>query len=64
MSKPEVRQCCKKTPVWIFVYEDGRIYAICDEDYLSIAYRINVKHVINIKTHVSQTAKEAFGHYL
>ena len=60
-TKPEIRQCCKNAPVWIFVYSDGRIYAICDEDYHFKAYRYDVKFVINIKSKISQTAKEAFG---
>ncbi len=45
-----VKQCCATAPVWIFVYSDGRIFAICDDDYNSPSYRIGLKIIINIKT--------------
>jgi len=57
----KIKQCCNSSPVWIFVYADGRIFSICDEDYKSTAYRFDVIEVINMKSQISMTPEQAFG---
>ncbi len=57
----KVKQCCNGSPLWIFVYSDGRIFSICDEDFQSSAYRFGVIEVINIETRESFTPEQIFG---
>jgi hypothetical protein len=61
LQQNNIKKCCASSPVWIFVYSDGRIFSICNEDYKSTAYRFDVTEVINIETKVSMTPKQAFG---
>jgi hypothetical protein len=48
-------------PVWIFVYSDGTIFAICDEHLKSLAYRVGVIEIINIQTKESFTTEQILG---
>lgn len=57
----KIQQCCVSSPVWIFIYSDGRIFSICNEDYKSTAYRFDVVEVINMESQISMTAEQAFG---
>ena len=59
--KHVVKQCCMSSPVWIFIYSDGRIFGICDLDFKSPSYREGVEEIINIKTQESFTPEQIFG---
>ena len=48
---PEMYSCCKTQPSWIFVYENGEVYSICDMHFNSDAHRSMVKSVMNLKSH-------------
>ncbi len=56
-----VKQCCLSSPNWVFIYSDGRIYAICEKDFRSPSYRIDVKEIINMITKESFTPEHLFG---
>lgn len=61
LQNNSVKQCCVSSPVWIFIYSDGRIFAICEKDFKSPSYQIRVEEIINIKTHESFTPQQMFG---
>lgn len=56
-----VKQCCNTDPSWIFVYNDGSVFAICDADLKNSALQLGVEEVINIKTQESFDPKLLFG---
>jgi len=64
LEKGLVKQCCTTTPVWIFIYSDGRIFAICNDDFKSPSHRIGVQKIINIKSRESFTPEKLFGDVL
>ena len=49
-QKAKIVGCCKKTTVWIFVYENEDIFSICKQHFYSFAHRCDVKDVIHFKT--------------
>jgi len=55
-----IRQCCVGNPVWIFVYSDESVYIICDKDFESPAYRLDVIKIINIESQESFTPEKLF----
>lgn len=61
MKVENIKQCCTHSPVWIFIYSDGRIFAICENDYNLLIYRYGVKEIINIQSKVSFTPGQLFG---
>ena len=63
ISHVEVFGCCKKTTMWIFVYENNDIYSICKEHFYSIAHRCDVKEIIHIKTRIRHEPEEVFKHF-
>jgi len=60
-SLEKLQQCCVCDPIWIFVYSDGSIFSICEKDFKSAAYRLNVIEVINIESQQSFKPEEIFG---
>lgn len=56
-----VKQCCEADPSWIFVFNDGSVFAICDNDLKNPAYQLGVEEVINIKTQESFKPEQIFG---
>jgi len=50
-----------ETPIWIFVYSDGRIISICENDFKSSSYQLGVIEVINMKTRESYKPEQIFG---
>ena len=58
---PELYSCCKTQPTWIFIYEDNKVYSICDVHFKSDAHRYEVKNVINFETRKCYLPDEIFG---
>ncbi len=56
-----VKQCCEADPYWIFLYSDGSVFAICENDLKNPTYQLDVEKVINIKTQESFTPTQIFG---
>ena len=56
-----VKQCCTNEPVWIFIYSDGSIFAVCDDDFSNPTFRIGVKEIINLDTQESVSPENNFG---
>ena len=56
-----VKQCCNTDPSWIFVYNDGSVFAICEADLKNPTFTTGVEEVINIKTQESFTPQQIFG---
>lgn len=42
--------CCSSKGSWIFLYENGEIYTICELHFNSTAHRCFVKKVINMES--------------
>lgn len=61
LDTTKVKQCCKSSPVWIFVYSDGRVFAVCDEDFKSPSYRLKLFKIVNIKSKKVFTPEQLFG---
>ena len=61
LTSTKVKQCCNNSPVWIFVYSDGRVFAVCDEDFKSPSYRIGLLKIVNIKSKEVFTPEQLFG---
>lgn len=61
LEKATVKQCCMCSPVWIFVYSDGSIFAICEKDFKSKPYQSGVIEIINIETQESFSPDQLFG---
>ncbi len=59
--QPEMYVCCGEQPTYLFVYEDGKIFGICDEHFDSTAHRCFVKWVIDIKTREKFSPSQIFG---
>jgi len=60
LNSTTIKQCCATAPVWIFVYSDGRIFAICENDFRSPSYRIGVEKIINMNTKASFPPEQIF----
>jgi len=56
-----ITQCCVSDPIWIFIYSDGSIFAICDKDFENPAYRVGVTEIINMETQESFKPEKLFG---
>ncbi len=56
-----IKKCCVSDPVWIFIYSDGSIFAICKEDFSNSVYQSGVEEVINIESQESFTPQKIFG---
>lgn len=56
-----IKQCCVSSPTWIFIYSDGRIFAICDNDFKSKSYQEGVEKIINIESQEEFTPEQLFG---
>ena len=61
MMSAEIMGCCENSTEWIFLYENGEIYSICQTHFNSIAHRCLVKKVINFRTKKDYTPDEIFG---
>lgn len=61
IAKATVKQCCATDPLWIFIYSDGSVFAICEHDLKTQAYQLGVTEVINIKTQESFSPEQIFG---
>ena len=59
----EVLPCCKKPIRWIFVYNDGEVYSICEDHFFSRAHRTSVKNVVNFQTRVKYEPAMLFREY-
>jgi len=59
--EPRLKKCCMSGPVWIFVYSDGTVFAICKEHHKSKAHRVGVTQIINIQTKKTFTPEQIFG---
>ena len=61
LEKSTVKQCCTDSPIWIFLYSDGSIFAICQKDFKDPAYQTGVIEVINLETEQSFKPSQIFG---
>jgi len=61
---PEMYCCCIKQPTWIFIYENGRISGICNDDFTSDDHRCFVKLIINLETRKKYLPSEIFKEIL
>ncbi len=61
LAKTIVKQCCATEPVWIFIYSDGSVFAICENDLKTPGYQLGVVEVINIKSQESFSPEQIFG---
>ena len=56
-----IKQCCNTKPTWVFIYDDGTNWAICEKDSKDPAYQYGVKEIIKIETRESFTPAQIFG---
>ena len=56
-----IKLCCDCKPTWIFIYENGTIFGICDDDFTSESYRLKVSRVIKINTRQEFAPEKIFG---
>ena len=56
-----IKQCCVSDPIWIFIYSDGSIFAICKDDFKNPTYRVGVTEIINMETQESFAPEKLFG---
>ncbi len=59
--QPEMYVCCGEQPTYLFVYEDNKVFGICDEHFNSTAHRCFVKWVIDIETREKFFPNQIFG---
>ena len=60
---PDIVGCCKRPTVWIFVYQNDRVYGICNEHFYEFSHRTEVKDVINFQTQIRYIPETIFKEF-